>query len=98
MKKEITVYNLKPNYYFATEKGEIISSYLNKDLSQTLDQDGYSRPSLRTKDGKSIRVYRHRLILATFNPVEGWEQLEVNHINGNKLDNRLENLEWVSTQ
>lgn len=97
-KKEITVYNLKPNYYFATEKGEIISSYQNKDLSQSLDRDGYSRPSFRTKDGKSIRVHRHRLILATFNPVEGWEQLEVNHINGDKLDNRLENLEWVSAQ
>ena len=94
MKKEITVYSLKPNYYFATEKGEIISSYQNKDLSQSLD----SRPSFRTKDGKSIRVHRHRLILATFNPIEGWEQLEVNHINGDKLDNRLENLEWVSTQ
>lgn len=97
--KEITVYNVKPNYYFATKEGLIISSYQNKPLSSTsLDKDGYSRPSLRTKDKKSIRIHAHRLILATFNPIDGWEELEVNHKNGNKIDNRLENLEWVTTQ
>ena len=38
----------------------------------------------------------HRVVLSTFAPVEGWESLTVNHKNGNPLDNRLENLEWMT--
>lgn len=96
--KAIEVYNVKPNYYFATEEGKIISSYQNQDLAQSLDKNGYSRPSLVSADGRRIRVHRHRLILATFNPVEGWENLEVNHKDGNKLNNRLDNLEWCTAK
>lgn len=96
--KNVSVYNLKPNYYFATKDGKIISSYQGKELSKALDKDGYSRPSFRTKDGKSVRVYSHRIILATFRPVENWENLEVNHKDGNKLNNSLDNLEWVSNK
>ena len=96
--KAITSYNLKSNYYFATKEGDIISSYQNKPLTNSLDKNGYSRPSFKTNEGKSIRVHAHRIILSTFKPIENWERMEVNHINGNKLDNRLENLEWVTTQ
>lgn len=38
----------------------------------------------------------HRLILENFNPVEGMENLQVNHIDGNKENNKLENLEWTT--
>ena len=96
--KPITVYNLKPNYYFATEDGKIISAYQGKELTYSLDKNGYARPSFVNQEGKRIRVHAHRLILATFNPVEGWENLEVNHKDGNKLNNSLDNLEWVSTK
>lgn len=96
--KTINVYNLKPNYYFATEDGRIISSYQNKELACSLDKNGYSRPSFVGVDGRRVRVHAHRLILATFNPIEGWEDLEVNHKDGNKLNNDLSNLEWVSNK
>ncbi len=42
---------------------------------------------------KSVLV--HRAVMETFNPVEGMENLQVNHIDGDKSNNCLSNLEWV---
>jgi hypothetical protein len=40
--------------------------------------------------------YLHRLVLSLFNPIEGWEKLQVNHKDGDKLNCKLENLEWCT--
>lgn len=58
-----------------------------------LGNSGYYQVRL-SKDGKYVYKNLHRIIAETFIPNPN-NYRTVNHINGNKLDNRLENLEWA---
>lgn len=40
----------------------------------------------------------HRLVLLTWRPIPNAEELTVDHLNHNKRDNSLNNLEWVTRQ
>ena len=60
-----------------------------------IDHKGYDRIGLN-KNGKKKRFFVHRLVLQAFNQSSD-ETLEVNHIDGNKLNNNVENLEWVTS-
>lgn len=59
------------------------------------DRNGYYivRFSL---NGKSHIFSVHRLVLMIFNPIENYENLQVDHLNTIKTDNRLENLHWCT--
>lgn len=63
-------------------------------VSVHTSSDGYRRVNLR-RNGKQGSYHIHRLLLLTFRPTRKTNQ-QVNHIDGNKLNNNLDNLEWCS--
>jgi hypothetical protein len=82
--------------YFITEEGEVLSSrketlHKMKPLSNGI---GYLRVRI-CKKGVKKHFYVHRLVAETFIP-NPQKKPCVNHINGDKSDNSVNNLEWVS--
>lgn len=61
-------------------------------LATVTDKGGYKRVSLFA-NRKATRFYVHRLVASAF--VDGYGR-DVNHIDGNKKNNKSVNLEWVS--
>ena len=68
-------------------KVKIISPYTSK--------KGYM--IVRTVENGIIKYYQlHRIVLSVFYPCNNMETLQVNHIDGNKSNNNLNNLEWCT--
>jgi hypothetical protein len=90
---------LESDKYFVTKEGLVFSkNYRNtnsaKQLSAAKDHKGYLRVGLIINSKLSTRKV-HRLIAECFLP-NPLNKPCVNHKNGIKDDNRIENLEWVT--
>lgn len=90
-----------PNYpqYWISSYGRVWSEKTKKFLTQSpvSDKDKHLKVKL-SKNGNSEKFFVHRLVMLTFAPVENAKTLQVNHIDGNPLNNTLENLEWVTEE
>lgn len=71
------------------------ASWVGKIINAAPDKNGYRRFDARVK-GVRKYVSVHRLVCEAFNGAPTPESPEVNHKNGDKADNRPENLEWCS--
>jgi len=81
--------------YIIYENGTIWDVEKQKFKKFTIHYKGYYKASFYI-NGKDKKFFVHRLVLQTFNPVEGMEDLQINHIDGNKENNCLSNLEWCT--
>lgn len=73
-----------------------VRNYPSCELIPSIGTNGYFGVSLHVNNNKNRREI-HRLVAETFlDKPEG--KNEVNHINGIKLNNKVNNLEWVNRQ
>lgn len=83
-------------YYLVSDKGDVWSVRRKKMLAPKMQKTGYLRVALSV-DGRVKNFSIHRIVALAFIPnPEG--KPTVNHINENKTDNRVENLEWATTR
>lgn len=90
----MTAYKINQGEYLIYEDGRLFNLKNSNYKKWTKDTNGYMRCTIWNL-GKPIMVSQHRLLAEIFIP-NPENKPQVNHINGVKHDNRLENLEWVT--
>ncbi|NWA63019.1 HNH endonuclease [Pantoea sp. B9002] len=80
------------------EDGKVINTKTGRILKTNINSAGYERLTIKAGN-KKVHSYRvHRLIAEQFIPNDDALKNTVNHIDGNKLNNSIENLEWCSLE
>lgn len=85
--------------YFINELGEVKSTRSFKGTKEKILKGSYNQQGYKTysfiKDGKIYTKTLHRLLMETFIPNPNNLPC-INHIDGNILNNSLDNLEWCT--
>ena len=89
---EALVAHLKKHYTYDATRGVIVNRKLNRVVKGTVNSVGYVQTQLRI-GGKHPTIKLHHMVWVV---AHGRIPTLIDHINGNPLDNRLENLREVS--
>ena len=84
--------------YEINETGEVRSLHkrnYHSIMPQRIGRGGYYTVRL-SKAGKDSTLYVHRLLGFAFLPEPTYPKAVINHKDGNKLNNSLDNLEWTT--
>lgn len=82
--------------YLIDEAGQIFTRYRMRIMKQSLSHDGYMVVGL-SKDGGRKQYRVHRLVAEAFIRKEDGKDF-INHIDGEKTNNHVSNLEWCTVQ
>ena len=80
-----------------TKTGVIIRKSDGVELKGCVYKSGYKYFSTRRKDGTHIRARVNRMVAEAYIPNPN-NYPQVNHIDGNKLNNNVTNLEWCTSR
>ena len=80
--------------FLATRDGDIFSLYTNEKIPSHL-HSGYLEVYLRHSEKTTIRIKLHRVIAYCFVP-NPFNKPDINHLDGNKLNNNADNLCWCT--
>lgn len=92
---KVYIYNGQITTYFITTNGSLFNSKTNKWLKGQTNKFGYHTYNISI-DGEKKRLYAHRMVAETY-LTKPENKTEVNHKDGNKLNNDVSNLEWVTS-
>lgn len=88
--------NILIQRYAISNYGRLYDLYKKTFVAYSVDKDGYFMASIKIEENdigyKKIRV--HRFELMSFYPISNFEEMQVNHRDGNKQNLLLSNLEW----
>lgn len=82
--------------YYISDDGMIKNNLTGRILKLNFSHNGYKKTNISI-NGKLKTVFIHRLVAELFIPNPN-NLPQVNHKDGNKTNNKLDNLEWVSPQ
>lgn len=85
-------------YYAISTKGRVLNMNSGKIMKENYRPNGYGYYCLAAENCKTgqKKYSTHRLVMKAFEPNPDSDELQVNHIDGDKTNNRLENLEWTT--
>lgn len=82
--------------YYIYNDGRVYSEYSNRFLKLSVDSKGYQYLNLSGKRARINCPKIHRLVMLAFSKDEVKEQ--INHKDGNKQNNHIDNLEYVTNR
>lgn len=84
----------KNSNYSISNKGRVYSNKYKRLIKLTLNRGGYLWCNISSPETYGVANRVHRLVAFTFLGENPKDRPDVNHIDGNKQNNCVENLEW----